>query len=86
MANYPLIGASAESVAIESRVSPDDLVRDISDIRDSLAQVMQDPGGGGLALKSMEVALAIEASGKVGFLGSGAEAKGSASITLTFEH
>jgi hypothetical protein len=38
-----------------------------------------------LGLKSISVALGIDAKGKVGFLGTGAEVGGSATLTLTFE-
>ncbi len=40
---------------------------------------------GGFRMKSFEVAVGIDVTGKVGILGFGTEVKGSASLTLTFE-
>lgn len=39
----------------------------------------------GMKLKSVTVAVGINGKGKVGFLGTGVEAGGSATLTLTFE-
>ena len=39
----------------------------------------------GLGLKTVSVALGIDGKGKVGFLGTGVEVGGSATLTLTFE-
>ena len=39
----------------------------------------------GLGLKTISVALGINGKGQVGFLGTGVEAGGSATLTLTFE-
>jgi len=66
----------------------------VSELRDNLAEFMAslqellpaaDKTAAGLGLKSVTVAVGINGKGKVGFLGTGVEVGGSATLTLTFE-
>jgi hypothetical protein len=52
-------------------------------LKDMLPSV--DSAGSGFGLKSLSVAVGINGKGQVGFLGTGAEVGGDASLTLTFE-
>lgn len=51
-------------------------------VRDLLPSVQQ---AGAYGLKSVDVAVGINAKGQVGFLGTGAELGGTATLTLKFE-
>ena len=62
------------------KIDPDDLRRQLEQIRDSLDPLLHDPSTG-LSLNSVEIGLTLSASGKVLFIG---EAGVEASITLTF--
>jgi hypothetical protein len=65
----------------------DDLRKNLEEFMISLKEILPAAAAPspGLGLKSVSVALGINAKGQVGFLGTGAEAGGSATLTLTFE-
>ena len=74
----------------EKRISSlpvDDLRKNLEEFMISLKEMLPAVAApsAGLGLKSVSVALGINAKGQVGFLGTGAEVGGSATLTITFE-
>lgn len=69
--------------AVDTEQLSDSLVGFIDNVRDMLAKVSQTAGE--FRVEKVEVAAQINASGKVGFLGSGAEASGGASLKIVLE-
>jgi hypothetical protein len=66
----------------------------VGELRENIAEFMAsleellpaaDKTAAGMGLKSVSIAVGINGKGKVGFLGTGVEAGGSATLTLTFE-
>jgi preprotein translocase subunit Sss1 len=65
----------------------DELRNNLEDFIVSLQDILAaaDKPAGKMGLKSASVAVGINAKGQVGFLGTGVEVGGSATLTLTFE-
>jgi hypothetical protein len=65
----------------------DELRQNLEDFMASLQDILlgADKPAGGMGLKSVSVAVGINGKGQVGFLGTGVEVGGSATLTLTFE-
>jgi hypothetical protein len=65
----------------------DELQNNLQDFISSLQNILPaaDKPISGLGLKGVSVAVGINGKGKVGFLGTGAEVGGNATLTLTFE-
>lgn len=59
----------------------------LSDFMESLAEILPTVGtvSGGYGLESFTVAVGINGKGQVGFLGTGGELGGTATLTLTFK-
>jgi hypothetical protein len=64
----------------ELRKNLDDFVASLQDILPTAEK-----SAGGIKLKSVSVAVGVNGKGQVGFLGTGAEVGGSATLTLNFE-
>jgi hypothetical protein len=64
----------------ELRKNLDDFVASLQDILPAAEKAAS-----GIKLKSVSVAVGINGKGQVGFLGTGAEVGGSATLTLNFE-
>ena len=64
-----------------------ELRRNLANFVKSLDEIMpkNDQGPTGLGLKTVSVAVGINSKGQVGFLGTGVEVGGTATLTLTFE-
>lgn len=82
MSEFTVVAVKDQS-AMEFRVDPDEIARQIRELVEKLGAVFSHPLG--LPLKTMEVSLTITAEGKIGFLGTGTTVTGEGSITLTFE-
>jgi hypothetical protein len=70
-----------------SALPVDELRKNLDDFMDSLKEILpatQKPAGG-MTLKTLSVAVGIDAKGQVGFLGTGAEVGGNATLTLNFD-
>jgi hypothetical protein len=65
----------------------DELRKNLDYFMASLKEVLPaiDKPTGGMGLKSVRVAVGINGKGQVGFLGTGVEVGGSATLTLTFQ-
>lgn len=65
----------------------DELRRNLDDFMLSLRDILPaaDTMAAGMRMKSVSVAVGINGKGQVGFLGTGVEVGGSATLTLTFE-
>src|SRR6516225_8435054 len=65
----------------------DELRKNLEDFMASLEDILPaaDKPTAGMALKTVSVAAGINGKGQVGFLGTGVEVGGSATLTLTFE-
>jgi hypothetical protein len=65
----------------------DELRKNLEDFMASLGEILPtaDKTAAGIGLKSVSVAVGINGKGQVGFLGTGVELGGSATLTLTFE-
>ncbi len=65
----------------------DELRKNLEDFMGSLQETLPaiDKPASGMGLKSVSVAVGIDGKGRVGFLGTGVEVGGSATLTLTFE-
>jgi hypothetical protein len=65
----------------------DELRKNLEDFMASLRDILPaaDKPAAGMGLKTVSVALGINGKGQVGFLGTGVEVGGSATLTLTFE-
>ena len=65
----------------------DELRNNLADFMASLQEILPaaDKTAAGMGLKSVSVAVGINGKGKFGFLGTGVEAGGSATLTLNFE-
>jgi hypothetical protein len=65
----------------------DELRKNLEDFMASLRDILPtaDKPVGGMGLKSVSVAVGINGKGQVGFLGTGVEVGGSATLTLMFE-
>ncbi|WP_316226746.1 hypothetical protein [Bradyrhizobium sp. SZCCHNS3052] len=65
----------------------EDLRRSLDEFMASFSEILPaaDKPPAGLGLKTISVALGINGKGQVGFLGTGVEVGGSATLTLTFE-
>lgn len=61
------------------------LRRFVDGLEDIIPPQQAEPTKKGLALKTVAVAVGVNAKGQVGFLGTGAEVGGNATLTLTFE-
>jgi hypothetical protein len=65
----------------------DELHKNLSEFIAALHEILpaSEKAASGLSLKTVSVAVGINGKGKVGFLGTGAEVGGSATLTLTFD-
>jgi hypothetical protein len=65
----------------------DELHKNLEDFMASLQDILPaaDKPTAGMGLKTVSVAVGINGKGQVGFLGTGVEIGGSATLTLTFE-
>ena len=65
----------------------DMLSRNLAEFMSALQDILPaaDKTASGMGLKSVAVAVGINGKGQVGFLGTGTEVGGSATLTLTFE-
>jgi hypothetical protein len=63
-----------------------ELRKNLDDFMASLQEILPaaEKPASGMSLKSVSVAVGINGKGQVGFLGTGAEVGGSATLTLTF--
>jgi hypothetical protein len=68
-------------------VPVDELRRNLEEFMGSLGEILPaaENTAAGIGLKSVTVAVGINGKGQVGFLGTGVELGGSATLTLTFE-
>lgn len=73
--------------AVWTEAQKKDLLNSFKSVSSSLSEMMEegDHPEAKFSMNKIEVNLGISASGKVGFLGTGAEASADASITVTFE-
>jgi hypothetical protein len=64
-----------------------DLRRNLAEFMSSLREILPDEEttAAGMKLKGVTVAVGISGKGQVGFLGTGVEAGGTATLTLTFD-
>jgi hypothetical protein len=65
----------------------DELRKNLEDFMASLQDILPeaDKPTAGMGLKAVSIAVGINGKGQVGFLGTGVEVGGSATLTLTFE-
>jgi hypothetical protein len=65
----------------------DELRKNLEDFTASLQEILPaaDKLAAGMGLKSVSIAVGVNGKGQVGFLGTGVEVGGSATLTLTFE-
>src|SRR6478672_7581931 len=65
----------------------DELRNNLADFMAALQEILPaaDKTAAGMGLKSINVSVGINGKGKFGFLGTGVEAGGSATLSLTFE-
>lgn len=70
----------------QSLLPVDELRQNMDSFLASLKNILpgEETTAGGMKLKSVTVAVGINAKGKIGILGTGAEAGGDATLTLTF--
>jgi hypothetical protein len=71
----------------QAKLHVDDLRKNLDAFMASLKDILPsvDSAGAGFGLKTLTVAVGINGKGQVGFLGTGAEVGGTATLTLTFE-
>jgi hypothetical protein len=71
----------------QSLLPVDELRQNMDAFLDSLKNILpsEDRTAAGMKLTEVTVAVGINATGKIGILGTGAEAGGDATLTLTFE-
>ena len=78
---------AAQSGVVAVALPTETIKANLKNFLASLDQMLPDkePPKTGYLLESFEVAVSIDATGKVGFLGTGAEVGGSATLTLSFK-
>lgn len=71
----------------QAKLPVDELRKNLEAFMASLKDILPsvDSAGSGFGLKMLTVAVGINGKGQVGFLGTGAEVGGTATLTLTFE-
>lgn len=71
----------------QAKLPVDDLRKNLDAFMASLKDILPsvDSAGAGFDLKTLTVAVGINGKGQVGFLGTGVEVGGTATLTLTFE-
>lgn len=77
-----------EGGGVETHLSVETVRRNLRQFMDSLNEMMPDlaRGAAQYPLDKITVAVGINGAGKVGFLGTGAKAGASATLTLEFKH
>jgi len=87
-----IFGAGGDSFELldekhQAKLPVDQLNKNLEAFMASLKDILPsvDNAGAGFGLKTLTVAVGINGKGQVGFLGTGAEVGGTATLTLTFE-